>query len=166
MSRLLKVLLVSVAVLSVIAVVLFVLPLRQAHAQVSSFSFQWTAPGGDCAVGQAKTYEMRWSTVRPDTTGLGAWQTCATNRWAVGTVPAALSSWWSSANQVVASQLPVPAVAGATESATVAASFSTGVTYYFMLRATDANANISALSNLVERLIPDTTPPRPIVDLR
>jgi len=95
-----------------------------ARAQVTetSVALTWTATGDDSLVGQAARYDLRWSRS-----------------------PIVTPSDFAAATPVTG--LPVPAPAGAVESATV-----TGLTpetaYWFALVAFDEAGNASALSNI------------------
>jgi hypothetical protein len=131
-----------------VVLALFVFPFP-AHSQVASVILDWTAPGDDADIGTATTYEMRWATSRPDTTS----QTT-------------FNAWWAAATPVAG--LPAPLVAGTAQSVTVAPAggFTTGRTYYFVLRTADEVPNWSGYSNVAWKFIPDTIPPRAIVDLR
>jgi len=134
------------AVVGLLFILLFV-PLIPVHAQVPSITLDWTAPGDDGNVGTASTYEMRWSTSKPDTTTL-----------------AAMENWWSTATAV--SAMPAPLPSGTTQSKTVPGPFVTGTTYYFVIKACDEVANCSAYSNVASKFVPDTLPPSRIIDLR
>jgi hypothetical protein len=120
-----------------------------ALAQVASLTLEWTAPGDDAGIGTAQNYEARFSVTRPDTTS--------------GT---AMAAWWAAAT--VIPNLPAPAVAGTVQSVGVVpvGGFLGGNTYYFVLRARDDAGNWSAFSNVAFRAVPDTLPPRTVVDLR
>lgn len=130
-------------------VLLFFIVPFPTHAQVASVTLTWTAPGDDGAVGTATSYEMRWSATRPDTTSA-----------------AARDAWWAAATAV--SGMPAPLISGTAQSKAVAPAggFTTGQTYYFVIRAADEVPNLSGWSNVAWRFIPDTVPPAPIMDLR
>jgi len=132
----------TVAVLLVAAVVLF-LPVRRGHAQVPSMTLVWTAPGDDGVVGTASSYQMRYRTV-----GIAGTDTL---------------SWWNAATS--APNLPVPRVAGSTDSVAVAGPFVGGTTLYFLAKACDEVPNCSGYSNLAVKVVPDFTPPGRILDL-
>ena len=132
---------------ALIAVVLFVIPVRRVHSQVAQITLDWTAPGDDGIVGTAASYEMRWSASRPDTTS----QT-------------AMDNWWGSAT--VVTQMPVPTISGSSQTKSVVGPFTTGGTYYFVIRACDEVANCSPYSNVASKFLPDTIPPARIIDLR
>ncbi len=117
-----------------------------AWAQLPSITLDWTAPGDDGMVGTASTYQLRWSTTRPDTTSA-----------------AAMDSWWASATQVAG--LPVPLPAGSAQSVTIARSWEPG-SYYFVLKACDEVPNCSAYSNVARKDVLDTSPPGRVADLR
>ncbi len=117
-------------------------------AQVQSVTLDWTAPGDDGVVGTASSYKMRYSSTRPDTTS----QT-------------AMDAWWASAIVVNTPPLPVPLVAGTSQSVTVTATFISGNTYYFVIQACDEVPNCSPYSNVAAKFIPDTIPPTRIINL-
>ena len=94
--------------------------LRATPVSVHSVRLTWTAPGADGAVGTATAYDLRYSLESP---------TQAT---------------WSSATPVPG--VPTPSPAGSPESIVVD-SLVVGTTYYFALRAVDAQSNWSELSN-------------------
>lgn len=131
----------------VVAVLVFFFVPVISVAQVPSITLDWTAPGDDGNVGTATTYQMKWSTTRPDTTS----QT-------------AMDTWWAAATNVTG--LPAPHVAGTAESFTVAGPFATGQTYYFVMKACDEVPNCSGYSNVASKFIPDTVPPAKVLDLR
>lgn len=142
-----KKLLLATMTLAVIAwMVLFVVPFP-AHSQVTSYTLTWTAPGDDGNVGTATTYEMRWSTVRPDTTSASA-----------------MNGWWDSATPVT--NMPRPESAGETQEVDVPGSFTTGTSYYFVIRTADEVPNWSGWSNVAVKFTADTIAPAPIIDLR
>jgi len=118
-------------------------------AQVASITVRWTAPGDDGDIGAASSYDMRWSSVPPDTTNA-----------------VAFSVWFTSAASVP--NMPAPALAGTPQSVVVApvGGFVSGQTYYFVIRSRDERDNVSLLSNVAVRALADVTPPRRIFDLR
>jgi hypothetical protein len=134
---------VGLGALALVLLVLFAPVLTQ--AQTSSVTLDWTAPGDDGSVGTATTYEMRWSTVRPDTTS-----------------QATIQTWWSGATVVAG--LPNPQIAGTTQTVTVSRTWLPG-TYYFVMRAADEVPNWSLFSNVAVKVISDTQPPGRIIDL-
>jgi hypothetical protein len=141
----LKNLWIGLGALAVLGLILFV-PFRgKGRAQTPSITLDWTAPGDDGVVGTATTYQMRWSSVRPDTTS-----------------QAAMDTWWASATNVT--NLPTPQVSGTAQSKVVIGPFSPG-TYYFLMKACDEVPNCSLYSNLASKTITDTTPPNRIIDL-
>ena len=127
-------------------ILLFIIPFPT-HAQVASITLDWTAPGDDGNVGTASSYEMRWSTSLPDTANA-----------------AAMNAWWTAATPVAA--MPTPTLAGSSQSKVVPGPFTTGATYYFVMRACDEVPNCSAFSNVASKFLPDSTPPARIIDLR
>jgi len=147
MSTRMGILIASISAVILIWVLLFVIPFP-VHAQIATKTFSWTAPGDDGVVGTATLYTMKWSTARPDTTSA-----------------ATKTSWWSGATPFAG--MPVPLVAGTRQSATVGPTggFTTGTTYYIVIRATDEAGNIGDFSNVLALNIPDISPPAPIVDL-
>lgn len=141
-----------IALALVVVCLVLLWPLRS-QGQVTSITLDWTAPGDDGNVGTASSYEMRWSTTRPDTTGLAAAGPSGTT---------AVNSWWAAAT--VVGSMPAPLVAGTTQTKTVTGSF-TPNTYYFLMKACDEVPNCSPYSNLAAKVIVDTTPPARILDL-
>jgi hypothetical protein len=135
------------AVLAIIAILLFT-P-TPVHSQVSSITKTWTAPGDDGGIGTATSYEMRYSSTKPDTTTI-----------------ASFNAWWSAANLVP--NMPAPLIAGTSQSVTITpgSGFLTGRTYYFVMRSTDDSGNVSPFSNVAWEFLPDMIPPRAIIDLR
>lgn len=133
---------VIVAVLAVFAAVLF-LPVGRGHAQVPNVTVVWTSPGDDGNVGTAATYQLRYRT-----TGIAGTDTL---------------SWWNAATSAPA--MPIPRVAGSTDSVTVQGPFVGGSTIYFLLKACDEIPNCSGYSNLAVKVVPDFTPPGRIIDL-
>lgn len=126
--------------------VLLLIP-RPVHSQVASYVLTWTAPGDDGTIGTATSYDLRYATTRPDTTST-----------------AAMAAWWASAVQ--ASNEPLPLPNGSPQTLSVAGSFITGTTYYFVIRTTDDAGNISGFSNVAAKFTADTIPPAAIIDLR
>jgi len=131
----------------VVLVAILFLPILPAHSQVPSITVKWTSPGDDGALGTATTYEMRWSTTKPDTTS-----------------QASKLAWWNAATPVTG--LPVPLVSGTEQSMTIIGPFLSGTYYYVMIRAADETPNWNDLSNVAVKFVPDATPPRRIIDLR
>lgn len=141
---------------TVLLVAVVALMAHRGHSQSASVTLDFTAPGDDGNVGTASTYQLRYSTTLPDTTGLSASGPGGTT---------ALNAWWNAAT--VYASTPIPLVAGTKQTITVSPTppFQTGVTYYFIMKACDEVPNCSAYSNLASKLIPDLTPPGRIVDL-
>ena len=136
---------IAVVAVALLALILFVIPFP-VHAQVATIALEWTSPGDDGNVGTATTYQMRWSTTKPDTTSA-----------------AAMDSWWNAASVVTG--LPAPLIAGSTQSYAVPGPFTTGATYYFAMKACDEVPNCSTYSNVASKFLPDTLPPARIIDL-
>lgn len=127
-----------------ILVLLTAFSLNQAPLVVpspASVVLSWTAPGDDGMVGTASQYDLRYSTALITESNFAA-----ANRW---------------------TSVPVPTVAGTTQSATITGLVS-GTTYYFVIKAADEVPNWSAMSNLVvfTPLASDTRPPARISNLR
>lgn len=95
--------------------------LALSNPTTSSIDLTWTAPGDDDNTGTAQSYDIRYS--------------------------AALvtDGNWSSATKVIGE--PTPSIAGSSESMTVAG-LSESTTYYFALKTSDEEPNISDLSNV------------------
>jgi len=141
-------LIVAVVAAFLVAFVLFLLfSPAQVHAQILSWPLTWTATGDDSTFGQATSYLLRYSTIKPDTTNISA-----------------MDSWWASA--IITPILITPKTSGSTEVFTVNGSFLSGTHYYFVLKACDEVPNCSPYSNLCDKFIPDTIAPRRIFDLR
>ncbi len=87
---------------------------------VTSVNVAWTAPGDDGSVGTASSYDLRYST-SPITAGN-----------------------FDAATPVVG--VPAPSVAGSAEAHTLGVLG--GSTFYFALKTTDDDSNVSAISNL------------------
>jgi hypothetical protein len=100
----------------------------------------WTAPGDDGSVGTASSYDLRYS-VAPITSGN-----------------------FASAIPVPVQPLPAP---GGTGQTYVMLGLSPGTSYYFALKASDENGNVSALSNVlqVQTTATDLVSPASIQDL-
>ena len=146
--RLLALLALVVLFAALVLSVLILLPFP-VHSQVASLTLTWHASGDDSLTGTATSYDLRYSSTRPDTTSA-----------------AAKVSWWAAAT--VASGLPTPGPSGTAQSVAVAppGGFLTGRSYYFVLRSTDDAGNQSDWSNVALKSLPDTIPPAPILDLR
>jgi hypothetical protein len=132
--------------LAILVGIVFFLPIPS-HAQVPQITLDWIAPGDDGMVGTASTYQMRWSTARPDTTSMTT-----------------MDAWWAAATVVTG--LPVPLISGTSQAMTVNGPFVTGTNYYFVMKACDEVPNCSIYSNVAVKFVPDTTPPSRIIDLR
>jgi chitodextrinase len=107
----------------------------------TTVALSWTAPGDDGAVGQATTYDIRYS------------RNPISNQ------------NWSTATQVTGE--PAPKASGQGEAFTVSNLLSR-TRYYFGIRALDEVPNQAALSNVVSAKtlrLPDTTPPHGLTDL-
>jgi len=113
-------------------------PISDLTASTSSttvITLDWTAPGDDLTYGTADSYDVRYATT-----------TLSENNWASSTVVSGITA---------------PQTASSTESATVTG-LDEGTTYYFVIQTTDADANESELSNVVQATtdsVPDVTPP-------
>lgn len=92
-----------------------------AGANAGEVALTWTAPGDDATTGTAASYDVRYST---STINDGNWASATT-----------------------ATGEPTPSAAGTTENMSIA-SLNPGTTYYFALKTTDDNANVSGLSNV------------------
>lgn len=109
----------------------------------SSLALQWTAPGDDGTTGTATQYALRYRTV--PITGTDT------------------LSWWNAATPVTG--LPVPRVAGSTDSVRVRGLIPS-TTYYFILRTADEVPNWSGFSNFAGvTTTGDLVPPAAIADL-
>ena len=107
------------------------------HAQTgwNSVTLNWTAPGDDSLTGRATQYDLRYSTA---------------------TITAAN---FASATRLAG--MAAPAVAGATETATVSG-LAAATTYYFAIKAGDDAGNWALISNVVSKTTaaaPDTLRP-------
>ena len=90
-------------------------------SSLGTVTLSWTAPGNDGSTGTASSYLVRYSS------------------------SAITGSNWVSATPVTSS-IPTPQVAGTSQSMTVSG-LTPGVTYYFAVRAQDAEPNLGAISN-------------------
>jgi hypothetical protein len=97
---------------------------QAAPSTATAVTLNWTAPGDDGNVGQAASYDLRYSTA-PIT---------ADN--------------FSGAMAVVGA--PAPAIAGSTETMTVTG-LQPATTYFFALTTTDEANNVSAMSNVTSK---------------
>ena len=97
-------------------------------ARAESLLITWTAPGDDGVVGQASSYELRYSQS--------------------GVTGADTASWWSDATSV--SGMPAPGPSGSRESFLVTG-LEPGRQYYFVLRTADEVPNVSGFSNISVR---------------
>ncbi len=96
--------------------------LKAAAVSALSATLEWTAPGDDGNTGQARSYQLRYSTA-PITAGNFNDATPVPN-------------------------LPQPGPAGTKQSVAVAG-LASGATYYFALKTADEFGNLSALSNVI-----------------
>ena len=128
----------------VVTLVSFITP--SARAQVASLV--WTAPGDDAKSGRATSYQMRYSRTPVGLDTLAWWNATAT------TLPVP--------------NMPVPSLAGATDSVKVALG-AWNMTYYFLLMTCDEVPNCSGWSNVAVKITgppTDILPPGTIADLR
>jgi len=93
---------------------------------MTSVNLTWTAPGDDGSVGQAQSYDLRYSTSPITGANFGA------------------------ATPVAA--VPSPSVAGSAEAHTLGVLG--GSTFYFALKSTDDDSNVSAISNVPSLVVP------------
>lgn len=122
----------------------------QANCQISSATLSWTAPGDDGGSGTAASYQMRYTTMRPDTTSQST-----------------IDNWWFVATPVTT--LPVPQLSGTMQFVNVApmGGFMARQTYYFVMKACDEVTNCSVYSNVAVFVVPgDLLAPRRTNDLR
>lgn len=146
MSKSLSLFMLTVVFITLV-IISFIIGPPTAHSQATSITIDWTSPGDDGVVGTASLYEMRYSTVNPDTTSITA-----------------MNSWWSAATVVTG--MPLPLIAGTAQSKVVVGTFPSGANYYFVIKTCDEVPNCSSYSNVAVKFIPDTLPPARIVDLR
>jgi len=92
-----------------------------------SIGLQWTATGDDGTSGRATVYQLKYSTSDP--------------------ASGSLDAWWTSATSVPGGSLPAPRNAGLTDSTRVTG-LTSGMTYFFVIRAVDDAANVSPYSNV------------------
>jgi trimeric autotransporter adhesin len=104
----------------------------------TSVALRWNASGDDGNTGQATSFDVRYSTT-PITTAN-----------------------WNSATQVNGE--PAPGNPGTTHNFTVNG-LARQTTYYFAVRALDEVGNLSAISNVLQVVTPDQTPPAAVNDL-
>lgn len=97
---------------------------QSAPSTATAVTLSWTAPGDDGNIGQAASYDLRYSTA-PITTDN-----------------------FSSAS--AATGMTAPAVAGATETATIT-NLQPATTYFFALKTTDDAGNVSDMSNVTTK---------------
>jgi len=118
-----------------LAALLAILPaLAHAQAPADTVMLVWTAPGDDGQIGTATSYEIRMSQqpITNDTDWSNAW-----------VIPGA----------------PTPRPSG-TRQSVVVRGLSRGTTYYFAIKTTDDNSNVSAMSNVLRwDWVYDTAPP-------
>jgi len=112
--------------------------LRVAGITAGDVTLAWTAPGDDGTTGTAAEYDLRYS------------------------AEPLFASNWSQASPVAG--VPAPGPAGSEESFTVA--LGENQTWYLALVTADAAGNHSGLSNVIEAIVGDDTPPGPTADLR
>lgn len=135
--------------LGLVGVILF-LPVP-GRTQIPSITVEWTATGDDSMVGTSTLYQLRRSTIKPDTTSI-----------------AAMDSWWNAANACTG--LPIPAISGTKQSTivlpNVGPTFAPG-TYYFVLKICDEVPNCSPYSNVAAKVVTqaDITAPARVIDL-
>jgi len=96
--------------------------LKATAVSALSATLEWTAPGDDDNTGQARSYQLRYSTA-PITAG-------------------------NFNNATPVPNLPQPGPAGTKQSVAVAG-LASGATYYFALKTADEFGNLSALSNVI-----------------
>jgi hypothetical protein len=100
-----------------------------AAAGLNDVALSWRSPGDDGAdTGAAASYDIRYSTIDPATDSTSD-----------------KSAWWAAALQ--ASDEPLPAAAGTTQTLAITG-LQSETTYYFAVKATDDAANVSPLSNI------------------
>jgi WD40 repeat protein len=113
--------------------------LRIAEIQGDRITLVWTAPGEDQMRGRALRYDIRYSEY-----------------------PLTDANWTAAAP---APNPPTPDAAGTPQTYTLSG-VAPGLAGYIGIRAIDGQGNLSALSNVVEPLQADFTPPAAITDLR
>ena len=130
----------SAAILtSIIAVVLFLLPIDILAQSSTSVTLNWTATGDDGSSGTATSYDIRYSSSIISETN------------------------WDAATQI--DNEPVPQIAGSSESVTIN-DLQPSSTYYFAIKACDDGSNWSPMSNVISKSTSaETTPPGLIADL-
>ncbi len=96
--------------------------LSASNPTTTSINLAWTSPGDDGNTGTAQSYDVRYST------------------------SSITEGNWASATTVTGE--PAPLVAGAAESMTVLG-LDAGTTYYFAIKTSDEEPNVSDLSNVV-----------------
>lgn len=108
-------------------------------------TLKWTATGDDGKVGRAERYDLRYITVGP------------------GRGPSLTTKTWQTAT--VVPNLPQPSESGTPEVVTISG-LSRDTKYNFAIEAMDGAGNRSGLSNIVEVVTLDTTPPASVTDLK
>jgi len=147
----------AIGAILIVLVVLFS-PTKKIEAAQPVTTLLWTAPGDDSTSGRASTYYGRYRTV-----GITGTDTLG---------------WWNAAT--VIPSMPVPSLAGVTDSVKVTMP-GWATTYYFVMIACDDGLpgpggsltiagppNCSTWSNVATKTFgpePDVTPPKRIIDL-
>ena len=109
----------------------------------NSTTLVWTAPGDDGTIGRASKYDLRYSA-----NAISGTDTL---------------SWWNAAT-IVNMTSKLPSTSGAADSMVVSG-LTSGVRYYFVIRAADEVPNWSGYSNVASFVAGDKIPPKQIVDL-
>jgi len=101
----------------------------------------WTAPGDDGMLGQASQYSLRYAETSDS-----------------------LVSNWNNTTEIAG--VPVPGIAGQTDSVLFTLPLETGKDYFFGIKTADEVPNWSILSNVVLVNVPDGISPNPVTDLQ